>query len=280
MPALLLLTCARAAVAQPALNPAQLATQASVVVQGAIVRPQSSDEPLLASSSQTAVIAVRRMYAGGEFTGDLTGKTITVILSRPLDGGQDRELIFFGNPRYAGKSLTIADIAEVPATVGAAPADAAIARGVQARRDGPLVARLAIAAAVFTGHVESVSPLRAEARRGPSGDVDEHDPEYQLAHVRVLTAIRGAKAGSLVNVVFPASRDIMWFNVAKLIPGGDYVILGHHPQDEELARLRVLGVLPVLDSARALLTDEIFDVLPLTEEKRVISLETQGGLKQ
>ena len=264
----LFVTATPAAVAQPA--PSQLATQASVIVQGVILKPQSSDEPLLAPSPRTAVIAVRRMYAGSEFTGDLTGRTMTVILTRPLDAGQGKAFTFFGNPRYAGTSLTIADTAEIAASD---LADDAIARGVQARRDAPLRARLAIAAAVFSGKVETVSPLKSEAAARAGYPPTEHDPLYALARVRVETASSGVKPGELVPVLFPTSRDIAWVNSPKLVVGLDAVFIAHRPSPADAAFLRGLDGM----GGQPLVTDDANDVAPPRDERRVFELDRQRG---
>src|SRR5256885_9832477 len=44
---------------------------------------------------------------------------------------------------------------------------------------------------------------------------DEHDPDWQVAMVRVTSKVRGAEKGAVIPVVFAASRDIMWFNSPK-----------------------------------------------------------------
>ena len=95
-------------------NVEQLAEQSAIVVSGKVVRLNASGEPLVAPSNRVAVISVERMYAGSEIAGDQTGRTVTVILSQPEGVKLGEEAIFFGNPRFVGRSLTIADQGEVP----------------------------------------------------------------------------------------------------------------------------------------------------------------------
>jgi hypothetical protein len=271
-----------------------LATRSAIVVLGTVTRVGASEEPLLAASASTVVITVRRMFAGSEFAGDQAGRTATVILSpqsRPGSLKAGSEAYFFGNPRFIGKTLTLADEGELPLAAGAGDAlPPELDRGLQARRDIPVRARLAIAALVFRGKVESVRPLEGTAdavlpgagRRpedsqarvdGPSRDLrDEHDPDWQVALVRVTANLRGTENGAVVAVVFPASRDIVWFNVPKPKVGEEVLILGHRPQEEELPLLRSTGVLPFLEKQRAVLVTEPFDVLPPADEKRILAL--------
>jgi hypothetical protein len=260
------------ATAQPA-DPATLAASASVVVQGVVIRPASSDEPLLTASPRTAVVAVRRMLAGGEFVGDLTGRTITVILAGQ-GGAQGEEMIFFGNPRYAGKGLTIADVAETPLRGAmSTETESSLIQGVQARQDAPVLARLTIASAVFSGQVEETAPIAKASDQAGREPVTEHDPDYHSASIRVRTPIRGVETGQVVTVIYPASRDIMWFNVAKLTPDMSAVFIAHPPSNDEVNKLRPFGVLGFVERTRALVLNDINDVLPPTDEKRIIGLD-------
>src|SRR5512135_1187747 len=119
-----------------------LAERSAIVVSGRVVRIGASGEPLLPASARTAVISVRRMFAGREIAGDQTGRTATVILSKPERLKVGDEAFFFGNARFIGRSLTIADEGEILAR-GAAPTTAAeVERGVQARKDSPILERL------------------------------------------------------------------------------------------------------------------------------------------
>lgn len=264
-----------------------LASRSAIVVLGTVARVAASEEPLLSPNPSTAVIKIRRMFAGSEFAGDQTGRTATVILSKPGSVKAGTQAFFFGNPRFIGKTLTIADEGELPVTSGAengVPPE--LARGLQARRDAPIRARLAIAEMVFRGTVESVRPLEAtEASdtnrpNGPARELrDEHDPDWQVAQVRVTSTVRGAQNGALVPVVFPASRDIIWFNSPKLRTGEEVLVLGHRPQEEELPLLRTTGVLRFIEEQRAVLVTQPFDVLPPADEKRVIELLRTKGVQ-
>lgn len=259
------------ALGQPADSMAALASRASIIVLGTVKQVGASEESLVAPNPSTAIVEVRRMFAGSEFAGDQSGHTVTVILTKPGDIKVDAELLFFGNPRFIGKTLTILDIGELPSPrLEAAGVPAALAEGIQIRRDAPIRARLAVARTVFRGTVESV--------RLPEGTKenalrDEHDPEWMVATVSVSVPIRGAAAkGALIPVLFPASRDIIWFNSPKLHQADDVLIVGHAPDEKELSLLRNSPAMRVLEDKNAVVVSQPFDVLPASDEKRLTGL--------
>lgn len=250
-----------------------LGVRSSIVLRGSVARLNASEEPQLAPTANTIVVKVSRMYIGSEIAGDQTGRIVTVILSRPPRFKVGDEAIFFGNPRFVGKSLTIADEGEIPAADPRA-ATAEVERGVLARRDLPIRMRLAVADMVFRGKVEDVRPLEpsdAAAKERGREPVSEHDPEWRVASVRVVTPLRGVKEG-VVLIIFPASRDIMWFNSPKLERGQEGVFIAHKPLKEEETLLRATGVLDFIRRQPAELVTHPYDVLPATEEGRVREL--------
>ena len=159
---------------------AALAERSSIVIFGKVLKTNASDEPMVAPSAQTAIISVQKMYAGSEIAGDQTGRTVTVILSRAGGAKVGEEALFYGNPRFLGKSLTIVDESEVPSGSSGARVQEAVERGAQARRDKPILNRLAAASLVFRGSVETVQPLGVgtESKEGAraSAPPSEHDP--------------------------------------------------------------------------------------------------------
>jgi hypothetical protein len=248
-----------------------LASRSAIVVQGTVEKMGASEEPLLAPTPSTAVIRITRMFAGSEFAGDLKGQIATVILTKPGSVQAGTAAIFFGNPRFIGKTLTIADEGELPAPAGEAAISVALARGIQGRRDAPIRARLTLAAMVFRGTVESVKPI-ASADGKERELTSEHDPEWQLAMVKVTEALRGTQNGAVVAVLFPSSSDIMWFNSPKLKPGQDALFLAHNPQPDELRVARNSEVFRLVEATHALVVSQPYDVLLPAEEQRLAGL--------
>jgi len=246
-----------------------LAERSAIVVRGTVLRVNASEEPLQAASPRTAVIKVLRMYAGADISGDQTGRRVTVVLSRPSRLKERAEALFFGNPRFIGKSLTIVDEGEIlgpDVTTRAADLEG----GLQARRDKPIRERIATASLIFRGKVQSENPLvppddKKRFRVPPS----EHDPEWHVASVLAITPLRGGAKDTLVTIIFPASRDIMWFNSPKLHPGMEAIFIAHRPEREQDALLRATGVTAFMQKQPAELVTQPFDVLPLSDEQRV-----------
>jgi hypothetical protein len=246
-----------------------LAERSAIVVRGTVLRLNASEEPLQAASDKTVVIKVSRMYAGAEVAGDQTGRNATVVLSRPSRLKVGMEALFFGNPRFIGKSLTIVDEGEILSSKGA---DADLEIGVQGRRDKPVRERLAIASLVFLGKVESERPLVTDRDTEPRVPSSEHDPEWHVASVRITMSLRGGEKGALIIVIFPASRDIMWFNSPKLQPGQEAIFITHKADKEQAVLLNTTGVTAFLEKQPAELVTQPFDVLPASDEARVRGL--------
>jgi hypothetical protein len=260
---------------------ASLTNRSAIVVTGTVIRTKASADPMLAANDNTATIKVARMYAGMEIAGDQTGATVTVILRDAHAVKAGESAVFFGNPRFVGKLLTVADEGEIVPAAGAVDIRPEIEQALQARRDQPLRERLAAATRVFRARVESVRPLQelVAGAAAVTSARDEHDPEWQVATVRVISSLRGAEAGALSTVIFAGSRDIMWFSSPKLKVGDNAIILAHKPSERDDGTLREAGQLAFLEKQHADLVSQPGDVVPVTEEQRVRSLmgASQGG---
>lgn len=245
-----------------------LTERSAIVVRGKVLKINASDEPMAAASPGTVVISVEQMYAGKEIAGDLRDRTATVILKRPGSVKAGEELLFFGNPRFLGRSLTIADEGELSAEKGAPAMLSDSEASAQARKDTAVRERVATAKIVFRGTVDSVHPLETQGAER----ISEHDPEWQVANVKIATALRGGQAGEVVVVLFPASRDIMWFNAPKLKEGQDAVFLAH-PFEKQDARLSRNPSLEALRQKQPVyFVTEPFDVLPPSYEDHLREL--------
>ncbi len=259
-----------------------LAERSAIVVAGKVVRVGASLEPMQPASTQTVVIMVSRMYSGAEIAGDQKGHTATVVLSRPSAAIKvGTEALFFGNPRFIGKSLTIASEGELVsgAANAASPAAATasdVSLGAQTRLDAPVRERLAAASSVFRGRVESERALAAAAGVAqpgvPTQPPSEHDPEWHVATVRVTTAMQNATEGSVVTIMFPASRDIMWYSAPKLTPGQDAIFITHKADRDDPNLMRAPAVAAFLERQPVEVVSQPFDTLPVADEARVRAL--------
>ncbi len=150
----------------------------------------------------------------------------------------------------------------------------ALEQGAQARKDAPIVDRIATAKLVFRGTVESVNPLEraAEENKQTNQPPSEHDPEWQVANVRISRPLRGSEAGQVVPVLFPASRDIMWFNAPKLKVGQDAVFLAHAPDKQDMRLAQNRGLAKLQEKEPVYFVTEPFDVLPPADEEHLRGL--------
>ena len=245
-----------------------LAERSAVVVSGTAVKINASEEPLQTPSANTVVVKVDRMLAGAEISGDQKGRNVTVVLSRARTLKVGASGVFFGNPRFVGKTMTISSEGEILTNPDRVTAQ--LERGTQSRRDKPLLDRLAAANRVFRGKVEEVRPLTTDDRNREAAG--EHDPEWQVATVRVVSPIRRARENETVLVIFPASRDIVWFNSPKLKVGDELIFITHKPKEAELPLMRTTGILPLIERQSAELVTHPSDVLPVAEQPRVVRL--------
>ena len=93
-----------------------------------------------------------------------------------------------------------------------------------------------------------------------------------------LTPIRDGEEGAVVSVVFPASRDVAWFNAPKLTVGEEAVFITHKPEADNKEFMQAPGVAALLKERPAEVVSEPFDVLPVSDEPRVRALAAKGGL--
>ncbi|HXB21295.1 MAG TPA: hypothetical protein VNV88_07940 [Candidatus Solibacter sp.] len=268
----LMALAAGAAFAQTIAVPS-LADRSSIIVRGKVLKINASDEHLLEPSNQTAVISIQQMYTGKEIAGDQTGRTATVILSKPgvLKAGE--AAVFFGNPRFLGKSVTIADEGETPLAANVSM-QSSLDQAVQAQRNKPLLDKIAAASLIFRGKVSYVQPLESsrEPERPESDSPSEHSPDWHLATVEITNPLQGGTAKQQVTVVFSASRDIVWFQSPKLIPGQDAIFLAHAPTSEEETLYRGSTLHELMQKQPIYMVTEPSHVLPPAEEDRVRGL--------
>ena len=68
----------------------------------------------------------------------------------------------------------------------------------------------------------------------------EHDPELQVARLRVEQTLKGKPATSEIEFVFAASKDVQWIRAPKFRPSTRGVILLQRSA-KDLARYKVEG---------------------------------------
>jgi hypothetical protein len=111
-----------------------------------------------------------------------------------------------------------------------------------------------------------MSGQRAEE---PSIYRSEHDPEWWIARVQVLTVLKG-KANGEIDVLYPHSTDIAWYKAPKLHEGITGILLLWRGKATEAVPEKARGMYQVIDP---------LDFLPmerLEEVQRLLGTEKRG----
>ncbi len=150
-----------------------------------------------------------------------------------------------------------------------APSQDSLLQRAQLPSAQSILDRLQVATLVFRGAVTDVRSIEASGEPTRNRRLTEHDPEWHLAVVRVVTPLRGCTAGDSVSIIFAGSRDIAWFKAPKLKPGQDAVFLAHPPSSHEGQIGRSTGLGAFLDKGPLYLVTEPYDVMQPSDEPRV-----------
>ena len=180
-------------------------------------------QPAKAAADSGVLVTVNEvLLQKGKFE-DQTGRQVEVLdATTKLE--EKARYLFYTEPVGFGQRITVRaiDVAQPPAAAAAAPA----ARTKQdvgdafARRE--IEERAALAELVVVGTVASVRPLE----RGAAPE-SEHDPELQVARLKVEQTLKGKTATGEIEFVFAASKDVQWFRAPKFRPSTRGVIMLH-----------------------------------------------------
>lgn len=221
---------------QESLRDAEFVFRATVEKSGASTMPE------VPASDRTIVASVIEVFRAPEALRLLAGRSITVLArdAAPLQAGQD--VLFLARGWLYGQSLAVIEIGREVGTVDFKDLPPQVAADAQAARDAVLAARLRDATLVVaariveTRELEAVDPLT----------VSEHTPHWTEAVLEVTSVEKGTAPGPTVTVVYPESRDVMWYQAPKLQRGQQGVFLLRRGIAEGLAR-EVLTALDPLD---------------------------------
>lgn len=195
-----------------------------------------------AGADTGVLVTVNEVYLQkGKFENQ-TGRQVEVLDSTTkLD--EKARYVFYTEPIRFGQRITVRaiDVAQPPATAAAAPA----ARMKQdlgdafARRE--IEERAALAELVVVGTVASVRPL--ERAGAPES---EHDPQLQVARLKVEQTLKGKPTTGEIEFVFAASKDVQWFRAPKFSPSTRGVIMlqraaAAKDAAKEMARYKIEG---------------------------------------
>jgi len=185
-------------------------SQESLVFRGTI-RVRQSATISADDVSHLAVVRLDELFSGPASLRAFVGKDITVYLQNPAQASDNEARIFTARPWLFGESVAVVELSSRPMPAAAAGRESVAVnlRRVQAAAaDSALGARLDRAEVVVEGRVAAVRPTPRRTM------VSEHDPQWTEAAIEVRSVIKGQAAGRL-TIVFPASTDVIWYQVPK-----------------------------------------------------------------
>lgn len=217
----------------------------------------ASNLSLLPPSAQTALVRVRDVIDQPAGFGPVRGALVTVQLVDTAGAAEGGQAIFFSNGILYGENLAVAELARNPdrpgvpegADVDQLRKDVAAVR--QKEADEALAARLASAAAVVSGRVGEIRPMRRSETSG------EHSASWAAATLAVETTLKGRPTAA---VYFAQDADEFWAGSPKLTPGQEGIFLLQPPVDGDVPADAYVVVNPLdvltqdqLDRVRGLL---------------------------
>ncbi len=228
---------------------------------GKVVRPKSANVRLLAEAANASTVLVDQVIQATPVMRGLTQHEVTLVgdhdgLDAPEQG---QPFLFFTNGLVYGEAVAVREVGRLAPSSEALREVAAL---MQRAGDRPLIERTATAALIVTGRVVGLRP--AERRAAPAS---EHDPDWWIATVLVLSVIRGGKQAKDVEVVFANSRDIAWYKSPKLHAGDSGIFLLHKPADSKEGAVST-GRYEVTDGLDFLPADQLGAVKSAIEKGR------------
>jgi hypothetical protein len=201
----------------------ELATEATLIFRGTVLRPGATTMATVPASDSLAVVRVDEVLESPGSLADLTGAEVTVQFS-DASPGADSEAIFFTRPWLYGDSVAVIEIGREDVggrrTEAAGDVQEQVTEVTRDKPDRALRGRLGGAGAVVAGTV-----INTRAPVPLTGRVTEHDPGLQVAVIAVESVELGELAGPTVEVAFHSSVDVMYFRSPKLQVGKEGIWL-------------------------------------------------------
>lgn len=208
----------------------ELLERAGFVFFGRIRRLGAATMASVPVTESTAVVRVEEVVRAPDAVGDQTGREITVELRTPRIKPKGRAL-FFTEGLSFGESIAVREIGRVR-TKDPGRLRKEVDELMERRAGQALERRVAGSDLIVVGRIGAMRPIgRADEKRSRS----EHDPDWWEAAIEAESVERGRHdLRKPVPLIFPNSRDVMWYQAPKPSPGQDGVWLLRRPQIEEL----------------------------------------------
>lgn len=174
--------------------------------------------------NRTAVVHVDHVLDAPPAFVDLEGQRVTVQLfatAEPPAVGQ--ALAFFTQGLAFGESVAVSEVGRLPVEEVEPHATAAMNAGVRAGAFQSI--RATMHQAKLREHADSSDVVLVgrvvKQEKAVEASPSEHDAHWWRATVEVHHVERGKVQGNTVEVLYPNSRDVRWYDVPKPAAGAD-----------------------------------------------------------
>jgi hypothetical protein len=259
-----------------------LVKNASIIFRGTVEKVKAATLEEVDPTDETLVVKVDQVLHGTPAFRDYAGQAVTVQVTAPPVPAVGRKATFYVNSWLSGDSLAVKGVARVEDAAPAADAGGQTAAALQRKADQALRERLAAAQLVVVGKVTAVRPVPSPAvaaaeaalNQGQGTRVSEHDPDWREADIQVAQVAKGQLAAAnnakTITVVFPASKDVLWYQVPKFQVGQEGTFLLHRtPANPAAAAIVKVRAVSQPDTYAV---PEPADVLPKDQAQRVSTL--------
>jgi hypothetical protein len=200
------------------------ARTAPFVFFGTVRRPGGSNVELLESDEYpSAVVRVDEVVTAPGAVGDLTGREVTVHLSKAGALARSSRHLFMATSLQFGDELAVAEIARVPHR---RQVEQELRRAVLEEKltdlDEAQAERLRLAAAVVYGVVQRIEPVSPTDTAGPAEAVGEAVPGFRAAVLKVWRMLKG-RPDEEPRIIFPFPRTQKWSEVPLFVEGEEGV---------------------------------------------------------
>lgn len=209
----------------------KMVEESTFIFQGTVRKLHAATMPEIQVSPNTAVVRIDDLLHGPDQFRHYVGKEITVELAKTPSIKVGQAAVFFTNGAVYGSSLAVREVGrlDMPAE-GALGLRKQISAAHQTKADMDVQRAIRTASLIVAGKVAGVKKHVEEAKTPPPESGSEHDPQWREAEIVVDSVEKGNAKLKKVVVLFPGSKDVMWYKSPRFTAGQEGVWMLHKNQ--------------------------------------------------
>jgi hypothetical protein len=178
-------------------------------------RLRAATLPIVPVTDGTAVVKVDEVYRAPAVLGDLSKQSITVQLNGDQEVQLNKQVVFFTNGWLYGDNIAVVEVGHLEVGEDHSKIRDQVSARLRHYSDEELIARIDQADLIVVALVIGM------AAAGPArpARVTEHSPDWWEAQLEIQSVDKGAIGEKVVTLLYPNSRDVMWFRAPKPQPG-------------------------------------------------------------